>query len=85
MSSTVVINGVSVDINDPCAVATELKKAELLVAAGAGVAMTRFGDDEVRWSAANVTRLRELIEHYEGKCAALDGRRRRFAKRMRFV
>ena len=56
--TTVQINGVSVDINNPCEIASELKKAELIIATGGGVAMTRFGDDEVRWSAANAARLR---------------------------
>lgn len=83
--TTVLINGVSVDIDNPCEVASELKKAELIIATGGGVAMTRFGEDEVRWSAANAARLRELIERYENECAASQGRRRRYAKSMRFV
>lgn len=81
----VVINGVTVDITDPCAVATELRKVELIVATGGSVAMTRFGSDEVQWSTANLKALRDLIAHYEGKCAAQSGKRLRYAKRMRFV
>ena len=82
---TVEINGVQVDFDDPCAVAKALRKAELTIATGGGVATTRFGDDEARWHAGNIARLRELISHYEGQCAAKSGKRLRFAKRMRFV
>ncbi|CAM5576713.1 hypothetical protein MAUB1S_09700 [Mycolicibacterium aubagnense] len=82
----VVINGVTVDIDDPCAVARELRKVELIVATGGAVSMTRFGSDEVQWSQANLKSLRDLIAYYEGKCAAnQSGRRVRYAKRMRFV
>lgn len=81
----VVINGVTVDINDPCAVATELKKVELVIATGGGVALTRFGSDEVQWTSANLGRLQELIQRYDGACAAKSGKRLRYAKRMRFV
>lgn len=79
------INGAQVDFDDPCAVAKALRKAELAIVTGGGVATTRFGDDEVRWHAGNITRLREMISHYEGQCAAKSGRRVRFAKRMRFA
>lgn len=81
----VVINGITVDINDPCAVVLELKKVELTIVTGGAVAMTRFGSDEVQWTAANLGRLRELIQRYEHDCAARSGRRPRYAKRMRFV
>lgn len=84
MSGTVEINGVSVDFADPCAIALELRKVELIIATGGAVAMTRFGDDEVRWSAANSEKLAQLIARYEGQCAAKTGRRTRYAKRARF-
>ena len=83
--SQVEINGTLVDISNPCALATELRKAEIVVAIGGGVAMTRFGEDEVRWSAANLGRLQDLIRKYEGECAKISGKRQRFAKSMRFV
>lgn len=83
--NTVEINGVQVDFDDPCAVADALRKAELSIVTGGGVATSRFGDDEVRWHASNITRLRELISRYEGQCAAKSGKRVRFAKRVRFV
>jgi hypothetical protein len=84
-ASDVIINGVAVDIDDACAVASELKKVELIVATGGSVALTRFGSDEVQWTMANLGRLRELIQRYEGACAAKSGRRLRYAKRMRFI
>lgn len=85
MPSMVVINGVSVDLDDPCAVAAELKKVELIVASGSGVARTRFGNDEVQWTAANLTKLQALISRYDGACAVRAGNRLRHARRMRFV
>lgn len=81
----VVINGVTVDINDPCAVAAELKKVELIIATGGSVALTRFGTDEVQWTRANLGDLQALIRRYEGQCAAKSGKRLRYAKRMRFT
>lgn len=85
MPTLVVINGVSVDMDDPCAVATELRKVELQVVTGTGVVMTRFGDEEVRWSNANLGRLRELIGDYERRCSLKSGIRTRYAKRLRFA
>lgn len=80
----VVINGVTVDINDPCAVATELRKAELIILTGGGVVRARFGDDDVQFSAASLSSLRGAISRYEDACAAKSGVRHRYAKRMRF-
>jgi hypothetical protein len=84
MSSTVKIGGVSVDINDPCAVLTELRKAQLRVATGESVSMQRFGEDEVRFTPANMGRLETLIQTYERSCAAKSGHRRRFAATVRW-
>ena len=84
---TVLINGVAVDDDDPCAIARELRKAELTLACGGAIVRSRFGDDEVQWSAANGARLRELIDRYERQCAVRSpfGKRGRFAKEMRFI
>lgn len=79
MSGSVEIGGVSVNVNDPCAVVTELKKAQLVIATGGSVSMTRFGEDEVRFSAANLTALKSLIADYEAQCARKSGQRTRFA------
>lgn len=86
MSTSVLIDGALVDIDDPCAVATALRAAELKVVSSGGVVMTRFDDGhEVRWGRANVTALRDVIAEYERRCDAKSGRRNRYAKRMRFV
>lgn len=85
MPNMVTINDASVDMDDPCAMATALRKLELQVVTGSGVVMTRFGDDEVRWSAANLGRLRDLIDDYERRCNLKNGIRTRYAKRLRFV
>ncbi|HEV7436978.1 MAG TPA: hypothetical protein VGO22_19250 [Pseudorhizobium sp.] len=84
MSSLVRIGSVSVDINDPCAVLTELRKAELTVATGGAVSMTRFGEDEVRFTDASSAKLAGLIAKYEGLCDRKCGRRRRYAARVRW-
>ncbi|MGS1093104.1 hypothetical protein ACVCNR_00785 [Aquamicrobium terrae] len=81
----VVINGVTVDIDDPCALVKELRKAELMLATGGGIVRARFGDDDVQFSSASLSALRELINRYEVLCAAKCGTRLRYAKRMRFV
>lgn len=81
----VTINGVTVDISDPCAVAVELKKAEIILATGGSVALTRFGSDEVQWTRANLADIQSLIRRYEAACAAKSGKRLRYAKRMRFA
>lgn len=81
----VIINGVTVNIDDPCAVLTELRTAELVLATGGGIVRARFGDDDVQFSSASLSALRDLINRYEGMCAAKCGKRLRYAKRMRFV
>jgi hypothetical protein len=85
MADFVTIDGTEIDLENPCAVASALRKVELKVATGGGVVMTRFGDDEVRWSATNLSGLRDLIADYERRCAAQTGGRTRYAKRLRFV
>lgn len=85
MPNYVTIGDKQVDIDDPCAVATELRIAELMIVTGGGVVRARFGDDDVQFSAVSMTRLRELISLYEDRCAAKSGQRRRFAKRIRYT
>lgn len=79
------INGQQVDGSNPCDVAEALRSAMITVATGGMITVARFGEDEMRYGAANVTMLRELLSHYEGQCLMASGRRRRFAKTMRFV
>lgn len=86
MPTMVEIDGNSVDMEDPCAIVLALQAAELKIATGGGVVMTQFNEhNEVRWSAANVAKLSELIAVWERRCATKNGQRTRYAKRMRFV
>jgi hypothetical protein len=86
MTTMVEIDGVEIDMNDACAVVTALRAAELRLATGGGVVMTRFGrDNEVRWDRGSLAGLADLIGRYERLCERASGRRSRFAKRMRFV
>lgn len=85
MANFVQIGDASVDIEDPCAVVTALRKVQLQLAAGGGVVRARFGEDDVQFSASSMTALRDLISHYEGLCTAKSGRRARFAKRIRYT
>lgn len=85
MSSIVIIAGVEVDLSRPCDVLQELRRVQLQLATGETVSMTRFGDEEVRFSAANSDRLEKLIATYEGLCERSQGRRRRHAMRVTWV
>ncbi|AVT76629.1 gpW family head-tail joining protein [Rhodopseudomonas palustris] len=85
MANLIVINGVSVDLDEPCAVVAALKRAEMEITLGGGVIAARFEDHEVSWTAANLSRLQDMIADYERKCAAAQGLRTRYAKRLRFV
>lgn len=80
------VQTIEVDLDDPCAAASALRKIELKMITGGQVVMSRFGDDEVRWSdsASSRARLKELIEDYTRQCAAKQGIRTRYAKRLRF-
>ena len=88
MPGTIVdIAGRQVDIDDPCLVASALKAARLQIASGGGVVVTRFGDDEVRFSSANLDRIDRLIADYDGQCAIKTGkpRVRRSARRFTYL
>ncbi len=79
------INGQQVDDSSPCDIATALRSAMITIATGGAITVARFGEDEMRYGAANVSMLRELLSHYEGQCLMASGQRRRFAKTMRFI
>lgn len=85
MTDLIEIDGVEVDLDSPCEVVKALKKVEIKITIGGGVARTRFGEDEVQWSASNLNRLRDLIDDYQRRCDAASGVRSRYAKRLRFV
>ncbi|MGB3026876.1 hypothetical protein [Paradevosia shaoguanensis] len=83
-ANMITIGGVSVDIEQPCLVLRELRKTEIAVAAGESVSMTRFDQDEVRFTPATISGLGGLIAKYEQLCAASQGRRRRGARVVRW-
>lgn len=85
MPSMVQIGDDQVDISDPCAVVTTLRKVQLQLVSGGGVVRARFGDDDVQFSASSMSALRDLIGYYEGLCGAKSGRRARYAKRIRYA
>lgn len=84
MTNLLAINGVEVDITSPCDVVRELKKAQLVIATGGAVSMTRFDQDEVRFTEANAGRLDDLIGHYQRECDRANGRRTRRARTVRW-
>lgn len=85
MPAMVLIGDDQVDIEDPCAVVASLRKVELQLVTGGGVVRARFGEDDVQFSIASMSALRDLIARYETLCAAKAGRRRRYARRIRFT
>ncbi|MGR3576990.1 MAG: hypothetical protein ACU0CF_19790 [Sagittula sp.] len=85
MPNLVQIGDDQVDIEDPCAVVIALRKVELSLVTNGGVIRARFGEDDVQFSASNLSRLRDLMDRYERLCAAKSGKRVRYAKRIRFT
>lgn len=82
MTANITINDVSVSIDDPCAVLEQLKIARLKVVLGEAVSMSRFGEDEVRFTEANLKGLDAAIADFENQCALKQGTRRRSARRV---
>lgn len=82
MTDKITINEVELSIDDPCAIVKQLKIAKLKVALGETVSMNRFGDDEVRFTEANLKGLETAIADFENQCALKQGKRRRSARRV---
>jgi hypothetical protein len=85
MSNLVTIDGASVDLEKPCDVVAALKRVEMKLGIGAAISRTNIGGEEVEFTAANPSRLQKLIGTYEAKCAATNGQRTRFAKRVNWI
>lgn len=86
MPTFVEIDGAQVDMDDACAVVKALRAVELKIVSGGGMIAVRMGrDNEVRWDRSNLARLGDLILRYESVCDRQQGKRARFAKRMRFM
>lgn len=64
-----------------CAEAARLRELHAAAVSGEGVQFARFGEDEVRYYAANIDKLERLIAYHEGLCMR---RRSRFAIRGRY-
>ncbi|WP_375261846.1 gpW family head-tail joining protein [Palleronia sp.] len=72
---------------DPCVEAAELKKIRRDLIAGEKATAVRFGEDEVRYTKADLPRLDGLIAEAEKQCAITEGKtpkRTRYAMGVRF-
>lgn len=73
------------DLDDPCKAVKILRGLRIQIIAGGQAETVRYGNDEVRYSRANLAALDKEIERLAAECAAISGGRRRFAKRISFV
>ncbi len=85
MSDMIKVGNQTVDMEDPCAVAKALRTVELRLVAGAVAETVEIDGERVTYTRASSTDLTRLIGEYEGKCAALSGKRSRFAKTIRYT
>lgn len=72
---------------NPCDEAARLRTLYTALVSGDSVALSRFGEDEVRFHKGDPARLERLIAEQDRLCAIAQGQaplRRRFAKRARF-
>lgn len=80
------IRKVQIDLDDPCTAVKILRGLRMQIIAGGQPETVRFGNDEVRYSKANVTALDKEIERLSAECAAIrGGKRPRFARTIRFI
>lgn len=73
--------------DDPCIEAAELKKIRRDLITGEKASVVRFGEDEARFTKADMARLDGLISEAEKQCAIAEGKtpkRTRFAMGVRF-
>lgn len=73
--------------DDPCQEAIDLRQARRDLVLGEKASLVRFGEDEVRFTAADIDRLDAMIAEADKQCAIAEGRtpkRNRFAMRARF-
>ncbi|WP_037373560.1 gpW family head-tail joining protein [Sediminimonas qiaohouensis] len=74
-------------MEDPCQEAIDLRKIKRDLVTGREVSSTRFGEDEVRFTKADLGRLDAMIADADRQCAIQSGerpKRTRFAKGVRF-
>jgi hypothetical protein len=77
--TTVVIGGVTVDADDPCALLSALRPAYLKMLAGETIVSTSHEGSTVMRAvgASNLAQLRPVIRQLESECRTKQGKRRR--------
>lgn len=87
--SMVIINGVAVDGEDPCALYQALYAVKLRILAGEQVEELSIQSpvtrETIRFSASSMKALDAELMRLASACSAKNGRRSRYAKSMRFV
>ncbi|MEZ5723260.1 MAG: hypothetical protein R3D59_18170 [Paracoccaceae bacterium] len=87
IETTVKIGTDTVDLTQPCDVATALRKVQLKLTSGGMRQTVRIDGEEVTFTTPNDKRLAGLIATYDGLCAksGATNTRTRYAKRVRFT
>ncbi|RWF44287.1 MAG: hypothetical protein EOS65_02615 [Mesorhizobium sp.] len=85
MANNVTIGGVTVDADDPCALATALTNVRLQLIAGGTAVMFQHGETRTQFTAANLSALEAEIARNKDLCGqSTGGRKARFAMRAGF-
>jgi len=71
-------------MTDPCLVWPVMQTALDKLLVGEGLALGRFGEDELQFSKADIPALKSRIADLKAECAAVGGTRRRRAFRAGF-
>lgn len=83
--ANVIIGGVTVDADDPCALYQALYSAKLSVIAGGNVIMVQHGETKTQFGAANMKSLDAELSRLSDLCSqSTGGRKARFAIRAGF-
>lgn len=89
MATMVTIGGASVDQDDPCALYQALYAVKLKILAGDRIEEIEIrspvNQRRLRVAATNIKVLDDELMRLAAACSAKDGKRLRYAKRMRFV
>jgi hypothetical protein len=85
MVNNVKIGGVTVDMDDPCALAQVLAGVRLNLIAGGAAIMFQHGETRTQFSAANLSALESEIARNKDLCSqSTGGKKARFAMRAGF-
>lgn len=66
-----------IDMTDPCQVWPKLEETYLQLLAGESVVRSKFGEEEVQFSAINISSLKAKIAELKAECSAMHSRRPR--------